>query len=110
MESFNGKLLVYASGAACRNGRLEFVNSAVRKIASMLHMDVKIVILREGASPIYVYYKSENTDLIPIYCDRHEKIDLKQVYDSMKNMMFVLSFHPKFSSLKRIRNRIMRFS
>lgn len=110
MESFNGKFFVYASSAACRSGRLKFVNSAVKKIANMLHMDVEVVTLGSEVSPIYVYYKSEDTGLVPIYCDRCEKTDFEQVYNSMKNMMFVLSFHPKFSSLKHLRNRIMRFS
>ena len=110
LENLNGKLLIYASSFRSRGSRLKSVNLATEKMARMLSLNVEVVTFRENFAPIYVYYKNGDEDPIPIYCNKSEKSSMQEIYAALRNMMFVLSFHPKHSALKRIRKEIMRFS
>ena len=110
LENLNGKLLVYASSFTSRGSRMKSVSIATERMAKMLSLNVEVVTFREKFAPIYVYYKNGEEEPIPIYCDKGEKSDTQEICTALKNMMFVLSFHPKHSGLKRIRKEIMRFS
>jgi hypothetical protein len=109
-ENPNGKLLVYASSFASFEKRLKPVSSAAEKMAKLLKLNVEVVKFRKKFTPIYVYYKEGEDEPIPIYCDNSEGSDMQQVYKVLRNMMFVLSFHPKHSALRSIRKEVMQFS
>ncbi len=110
LENLNGKLLVYASSFKFCGSRLKSVSIAAEKMAKLLDLNVEVVTFREKFAPIYVYYKNGDEEPIPIYCSKSEKSNMQEIYTALRNMMFVLSFHPKHSALKRIRKEIMRFS
>lgn len=110
MESCTGKLLIYASGESGNEKRLRSVSVAAEKIAKLLKLPMEVVSFREEFSPIYVYYKNADEEPIPIYCDIGREFNIKEVYKALRNMMFVLSFHPKHSALKQIRKELMLFS
>jgi len=110
LESPNGKLLVYASSFAFREERLKSVNLAAEKMADLLKLNVEVVALKGGFTPIYVYYENGDGNPIPLYCNKGEESNPEEIYAALRNMMFVLSFHPKHSSLKRMRKEIMLFS
>ena len=109
-ENCNGKLLVYASIFASRGKRLKSVSIAAEKTAELLELDVKIITFSEEFAPIYVYYKNGDEKPIPIYCHKSGESNIQEIYKALRNMMFVLSFHPKHSTLKQIRKDVMRFS
>jgi len=110
LENSNGKLLIYASKFAFNKKRLKSVSAAAEKIAETLRLDLEFVTFKERFNLIYVYYKNEEDELIPVYCGKGEKVDTKDVCRALKNIMFVLSFHPKNSALRRVRKEIMQFS
>jgi len=105
-----GKLLVYASNVVSHKRQLKFISDAARKMATLLKLNFEVVILREKFMPIYVFYKNGDDEPIPIYCSNNDGFSIDDVYASLKNMMFVLSFHPKHSMLRQIRKEIMKFS
>lgn len=110
LEANRGKLVVYASSMASCRRRLKSVSAAVEKAARALNLDLEIVTLGDKAMPIYVYYKDGNEEPIPLYCDRNQEPTVEKVCSVLKSMMFVLSFHPKYPALRKIRKEIMRFS
>jgi len=110
LENCNGKLLVYASNVARSERRFRSVSVATGKMAELLKLPMEVVTFGEEFDPIYVYYKNGDEEPIPIYCDKGAKFDMKEIYKALRNMMFVLSFHPKHSALKRIRKDVMVFS
>lgn len=109
-ENSNGKLLVYASSFTSREKRLNPISSAAEKMAKILKINVEVKTFRKRFMPIYVYYKEGEEEPIPIYCDNSERSNMQEIYTALRNMMFVLSFHPKHSALRSIRKEIMRFS
>lgn len=109
LSDSNGKLMVYVSNLASCERRLEHVKAAVEKIAKLLKLTFEIVTLSEKITPIYVYYKNGEEEAIPVYCDKGVKTNTQEIYRALRNMMFVLSFHPKHPDLKEIR-KIMAFS
>jgi hypothetical protein len=110
LENCNGKLLVYASNVARSERRFWSVNAAAKKMARLLKLPMEVVTFGEEFDPIYVYYKNSDEEPIPIYCDKGGKFGMQEIYKALRNMMFVLSFHPKHSALKRIRKDVMLFS
>lgn len=110
MQSCNGKLLVYASSVAQSGTRLQSVSVAAEKIAKLLNLPMEVVTFREEFNPIYVYYKNGEEEPIPIYCHKGGEFNMQKIYKTLRNMMFVLSFHPKHSALKQIRNEVTVFS
>ena len=110
LEANRGKLLVYASSVASCRRRLRSVSAAVEKTARTLNLDIEIVASKDKAALIYVYYKNGEEEPVPLYCDKSQKSSVKNVCNALRSMMFVLSFHPKYSALKKIRKEIMRFS
>jgi hypothetical protein len=105
-----GKLMVYASTVAPRRKRLQSVRTATEKTAKLLNLGFEVVGFRKSFSQIYVYYENGDDEPIPIYCDEGKTCDLQEICATLKNMMFVLSFHPKHSALRQVRKEIMRLS
>jgi len=110
IEEVNGKLLVYASVFAFNGRRLKSVSTIVARVARLLNLDFEVVAFKGNFKPIYVYYKNGEEEPIPLYCDRDGKVKSRGVLSALKSMMFVLSFHPRYSALKRMRNEIMKLS
>lgn len=110
LENPNGKLLVYASSFMSREKRLKSVSTAAEEMAKLLKLNFELVTFRDRFRLIFVYYKNGDEEPIPIYCDKGEKSNIEEIYTALRNMMFVLSFHPKHSALRRIRKEIIRFS
>lgn len=100
----NGKFMIYASNSP-RPERLKIVGSAVAKVASFLRLDTELSHRRKLLS-IYVYYKSDAGDEIPVYCDWGKGWKEEDVFRAIRNMMFVLSFHPHHLSLRAIRKEV----
>jgi hypothetical protein len=100
----NGKFMIYASNRPSPE-RLKIVGSAVTKIASYLQLTTELSPRRKLLS-IYVYYKSNAGDEIPVYCDWGKDWKEEDVYHAITSMMFVLSFHPSHSSLRTIRRKV----
>ena len=106
-----GKLLVYASTDVPRKKRLASVRTATEETAKLLNLDCEVVKFGNDFSPIYVYYEcGDGGEPIPLYCDEGKAGNLHEIGAALRNMMFVLSFHPKHSVLKHVRSAIMRAS
>jgi hypothetical protein len=103
----SGKLLLYASTGAPHRKRLQSVRTATEETARLLNLDFEIVKLGKDLPQIYVYYEKGNGEPIPLYCDEGKQYDLQEICTSLRKMMFVLSFHPKHSALKRMRGEII---
>ncbi len=110
MESCNGKLFVYASSFVSRGKKFEPVRVAAEKIARHLGLSFEVRTFRKKFESVYVYYTSGDEEPIPIYCVGERSSNIEEIYTSLRNMMFVLSFHPRHLALKQIRKEIMLFS
>lgn len=110
METCSGRLLVYASRISLGEKRLQSVSVAAEKIAELLNFPTEVVTFEQESGYIYVYYKNGDNEPIPIYCSNDGELEMQDVYKALRNMMFVLSFHPKHSALKHIRKEIILFS
>lgn len=108
-KSNSGKLMVYVSEDFTSNKRLESVKTATEETAKKLKMTFSIKIEKSG-SPIYVYYEGDDGEAIPLYCDEGKMSDLEEISSAIRNMMFVLSFHPKHTALRHMRNEFVKFS
>jgi hypothetical protein len=108
MECSSGKLFVYASSFSQK--RLKPVSVAAEKVARLLKLGFEIKTLRKSFTPIYVYYETGNEEPIPIYCNNNSQSNMEEVYTALRNMMFVLSFHPRHEALRQVRKEIMQFS
>ena len=100
----NGKLMIYASDAP-QLERLRIVGSAVAKVADSLKLDTELS-PRKKLLSIYVYYRSLQGDEIPVYCDWGKSWKEDDVHRAIRNMMFVLSFHPHHSNLRTMRHEV----
>jgi hypothetical protein len=106
-----GKLLVYTSNCTPHRKRLQSVRTATEETAKLLNLDCEVVKFGNDFSPIYVYYEcGDGGEPIPLYCDKGKAGNLQEIGAALRNMMFVLSFHPKHSALKQVRSAIMRLS
>ena len=83
---------------------------AAEKMAKLLKLNFEIKTFRKSFTPIYVYYKTGDEEPIPIYCSNNGQSDMEEVYTALRNMMFVLSFHPKHQALRHVRKDVMQFS
>jgi len=111
LKGNSGKLMVYVSNSDPGRKRLESVRNAARETAKRLNLDFKMVKLDRIASPIYVYYEeTDGEEPIPLYCDEGKMFDLEGICSALRSMMFVLSFHPKHSALRQMRQEILRLS
>ena len=106
-----GKLMVYASTGAPGRKRLEYVRTAAKETAKRLNLDFEIVRFDRASSSIYVYYEEcDGDEPIPLYCDEGKISDLEEISGKLRNMMFVLSFHPRHSALREMRKEILKLS
>jgi len=108
LENPNDKLLIYTSDFMSDDDQLKSVSAATQKMACLLKLNYEIVVFREKPPLIYVYYKHGDGEPIPVYCNKGEKADARQIYAVLKNMLFVLSFHPRHSTLRCVRKEIMQ--
>jgi hypothetical protein len=108
LECSSGKLFVY--GSSFSQKRLKPVSMAAEKMARLLKLNFEVKTFRKSFAPIYVYYKTGDEEPIPIYCNNKGQSNIEDVYMALRNMMFVLSFHPKHQDLKCVRKDIMQFS
>lgn len=106
----NGRLLVYASKFATRKNRLKPISKAAARMAKQLRFNLKVRTIKEEFIPIYVYYEKDGEEPIPIYCNNGKKPDAQEVYTTLKNMIFVLSFHPRHLALRSLRKEVTQFS
>jgi hypothetical protein len=102
--------MMYASTVAPHRRRLQSVRTATEKTARLLNLGFEVVRFRKSFSQIYVYYENGGDEPVPIYCDEGKTCNLQEICATLKNMMFVLSFHPKHSALRQVRKKIMRLS
>jgi hypothetical protein len=106
-----GKLMVYASTGVPRGKRLESVRTAAKETAKRLNLDFEMVRLDRASSPIYVYYEeNDGGEPIPLYCDGGKISGLEEISGKIRNMMFVLSFHPNHLALKEMRSELLKLS
>lgn len=105
-----GKLLVYESTGFPSKERLESVKTAAEQTAKRLNMDFGIVKFGKTGAPLYVYYECNQEEPVPLYCDEGKIACLEEISSALRNMMFVLSFHPKHSALRQMRNEIVKLS
>jgi hypothetical protein len=106
-----GKLMVYASTGVPKGKRLDSVRTAAKETAKRLNLDFEVVRLDRASSPIYVYYEdNEGDEPIPLYCDGGKISGLEEISGKIRNMMFVLSFHPNHSVLKEMRSELLKLS
>jgi len=108
-----GRLLVYSS-ADYERKRLRSISAAVRKMAKKLRLEVEVIKMEETRATLYatlyIFYEGENGESIPLYCDKNKDPSVESICRALRSMMFLLSFNPRYSALKRIRREIMRFS
>ena len=103
--------MVYASTGVPRGKRLESVRIATKETAKLLNLDFEMVRLDRASSPIYVYYEENDGDEpIPLYCDEGKISGLEEISGKLRNMMFVLSFHPRHGALKQARKALIALS
>jgi len=106
-----GKLMVYASTCAPRGKRLDSVRTAAKETAKRLNLDFEMVRLDRASSHIYVYYEENDGDEpIPLYCDEGKMSGFEEISGKIRNMIFVLSFHPNHSVLKEMRSELLKLS
>jgi hypothetical protein len=107
----SGKLMVYASTGLPSRKRLESVRDATKETAKRLNLDFEMVRFDRASSSIYVYYEENDVDEpIPLYCDEGKMSGLDEISIALRNMMFVLSFHPKHFALRQMRNELLKLS
>jgi len=77
----------------------------VTKIARTLSLGIEVATTKKILS-VYVYYRNDNGEEVPVYCDWGKNWGEDDIYKAIRNMMFVLSFHPEYSDLQGIREEI----
>jgi hypothetical protein len=99
------------AGVGVPHGSVPVCKDGDRETARCLNLDFELVKFDQSGSPIYVYYDGgDDGERIPLYCDEGKNGDLNDVCSAIRKMMFVLSFHPRHSTLKPLRNELMRLS
>ena len=70
-------------------------------------MQIQIIPMTEPF-PTYVYYeRSDDPERIPVYCDSQKTLGEREIYLSMRSILFALSFHPKHSALLFARKELL---
>jgi hypothetical protein len=105
-----GKLMVYTSTGLPSRNRLDSVKDAAKETAKRLNLDFEVVRFDQASTPIYVYYEENHEVPIPLYCDEGKMSGLEEISNTLRHMMFVLSFHPKHLALARMRSELLKFS
>ncbi len=102
-----GKLTIYSSSRCSHDQRLVSIKTATQQIAQQFKLDFEMVKQAESINQIYVYYENGNDEPIPLYCNEGKYDDKQEICAKLRNMMFVLSFHPKHIALKHVRKEIL---
>ena len=102
--------MVYASANDSPKLRLQSVKTATQNMAKQLNLNFEVVRNVQGSSPIYVYYDCGDEEPIPVYCDEGKNGDLMEIASKIRNIMFVLSFHPRHAALKQARKALFTLS
>lgn len=106
-----GRLLVYESTGLQSKERLESVKTAAKQTAERLNMEFGIVKYGKTGAPLYIYYEGgKEEEPVPLYCDEGKRADLEEISSALRNMMFVLSFHPRHGALRQVRSEIVKLS
>jgi hypothetical protein len=105
-----GKLLVYESIGPSSKERFESVKTAAQQTAERLNLDFGIVKFGKTGAPLYIYYECDEEEPVPLYCDEGKMADLEEISSALRNMMFVLSFHPRHGALRQMRSEIVKLS
>ena len=103
-----GKLMVYASTGLPSRDRLDSVRDAAKATAKRLNLDFEMVRFERASTPIYVYYEENDGEPIPLYCDEGKASGLQEISNALRQMMFVLSFHPKHLALAQMRSELLK--
>jgi hypothetical protein len=104
MLNNNGSFKVYASRKP-NSERLRIVGSAVAKLADTLKLRTEVA-PKENMLSIYVYYRGNGGLEIPVYSDWGKNWKEDEVFSAIRNMLFVLSFHPKHARLRTVRHKM----
>lgn len=104
MLNNNGSFKVYASNKPNLE-RLKIVGSAVAKLADSLKLRTEVS-PKENVLSIYVYYRASGGVEIPVYSDWGKNWKEEEVHRAIRNMLFVLSFHPNHSRLRTVRQKM----
>jgi hypothetical protein len=102
-----GKLTLYTSTNFSPRQRVQFVRSAAETMAKQLNMSFEVVKQTGTGSPIYVYYEDGDEEPVPLYCDKGKTGSSSEITSKIRNMMFVLSFHPRHAGLKQARKMLL---
>jgi hypothetical protein len=105
-----GKLTMYTSNDYTLKQRVQTVKTAAETMAKQLNLNFEIKRQKTPNAPTYVYYQEAETEPVPVYCDEGKTGDPAEICSKMRSLMFVLSFHPRHTSLKQARNMIMTLS
>ena len=109
LDGITGTILVCGS-ISSEGERLKPISMAAERIARLLQVRSEIANLGDATSPIYVYFRPAGGDPIPIYCEYKGSSSEEEVYSALCRMIFVLSFHPKYLTLKNMRDKFMGLS
>ena len=103
--------MLYASNGSPQRKRLESVRIAAQQTAKRLNLSFEMVKINSAASLIFVYYEDDGADEpIPLYCDEGKRSGLDEISSKLRSMMYVLSFHPKHTALRQMREEILKLS
>ncbi len=87
------------------------MRAAAKETAKQLNLDFEMVRFERASTPIYVYYEEdEGEGPVPLYCDEGKASGLEEISSALRNMMFVLSFHPKHLALRQMRSELLKLS
>jgi hypothetical protein len=79
-------------------------------MARRLRLEFEVKTFKKKFAPIYVYYANGDDEPVPICCVSEGQSNIDEISTILRNMMFVLSFHPKHSALRQIRSELIQFS
>lgn len=96
------KLLIRTPVSLGYGNRLRIVNGAASKIAEKLGLNVEVTDTDKVLSP-YVFYMKGDAEAVPVYCDLGKDWDEERIYDSIRSVVYALSFLPQHEDLHPIR-------
>jgi hypothetical protein len=104
VSSRNVKFLVYVPRFSRREGRFRTVGHAVVRIAETLGASIEIAQRRDILS-VWVYYKNNAKEEIPVYSDWGKNWGEDDVYQVIMNRISGVSFLPGHAVLQVVRGR-----
>lgn len=96
------KFLIYAPvSLGCRR-RLRVVRRAASKVAERLGLGIEVN-ETDRVRSTYVFYLEGDRGEVPVYCDLGKDWDEEKVYDSIRSIVYALSFLPEYTGLQLVR-------